>query len=443
MAQGTMRKTHRVSDCGLGIADSKSRPIRNPKSEIHNDACQYLVGGVNSPVRAFRHIGGSPLIVTRGRGARIYDAEGRAYVDFIMGWGALILGHNDPVIRRALQRQALGGTVLGLTHPAEIELARLIAEAVPSVEQVRFTVSGTEACMTAIRLARALTGRTKILMFKGCYHGHGDSAMAGKTKGIPEVLARETITSPYNDREALERVMDTQGTQLACAIIEPVAANMGVVVPEPGYLAQLRALTSRHGALLIFDEVVTGFRVAYGGAQVLFNVTPDLTTFGKIIGGGLPIGAVGGPKHFMQRLAPEGDVYHGGTFAGHPLSMVTGIAALRALKVAAPYAKLDQQASRLAHGLLAAAQRAGLPVQVNRVGSMLTVFFSRQPVNNHATASASDRERFAQWARELLRQGVLVPPSPLEALFVSTAHAARDIDRLVRHSNRIFRAMAK
>ena len=443
MAQGTMRKTHRVSDCGLGIADSKSRPIRNPKSEIHNDACQYLVGGVNSPVRAFRHIGGSPLIVTRGRGARIYDAEGRAYVDFIMGWGALILGHNDPVIRRALQRQALGGTVLGLTHPAEIELARLIAEAVPSVEQVRFTVSGTEACMTAIRLARALTGRTKILMFKGCYHGHGDSAMAGKTKGIPEVLARETITSPYNDREALERVMDTQGTQLACAIIEPVAANMGVVVPEPGYLAQLRALTSRHGALLIFDEVVTGFRVAYGGAQVLFNVTPDLTTFGKIIGGGLPIGAVGGPKHFMQRLAPEGGVYHGGTFAGHPLSMVAGVAALRTLKAHTPYTQIDQRAGELADRLIAAAQRHGIPMRVNRIASMLTVFFSRQPVSDYASANASDRERFAQWARGLLRQGVLVPPSPLEALFVSTAHAARDIDQLVTCSSRIFRAMAK
>ena len=400
---------------------------------------QHLVGGVNSPVRAFRQTGGVPVILSRAKGAEVVDAAGQKFVDFILGWGALPFGHNDPAVIRAL-RAAMGkGAPLGLTHPAEAELAQRIVEAVPSVEQVRFTVSGTEACMTAVKLARAHTGRPKLLAFEGCYHGHGDSLMAGlpagkasKTAGIPEAVAKNTLRVPFNDLASVEDALTRDGHELACVIIEPVAANMGVVPPEPGFLAGLRALTRQHGVVLIFDEVVTGFRVGFGGAQAHFGVAPDLTTFGKIIGGGLPIGALGGPRHLMQRLAPEGDVYHGGTFAGHPLSMAAGRAALQALKARDPYARLDDLATELVSSLNDAASRAGVPVHINRVGSMFTLFFSDTPVKNFAAANAGRTERFARWANALRRQGILIPPSPFEALFVSTAHTKPHLERFIR-----------
>jgi glutamate-1-semialdehyde 2,1-aminomutase len=351
-----------------------------------------------------------------------------------MGWGALLLGHSHPAVAQALRKALERGTLFGLTHPAEVELARLIAESVPSVEQVRFTVSGTEACMSAVRLARAYTRRTTILTFEGCYHGHGESLLAGKTAGLSEHVAQDIVTSPFNDLEAFEHAVQRNGDRLACVIIEPVAANMGVITPDPGYLARLRELTHRHGILLIFDEVVTGFRLGLGGAQALFGVTPDLTTFGKIIGGGLPIGAVGGATRVMQRLTPAGDVFHGGTFAGHPLSMAAGIATLRELSARPPYARLEQLSQRFADGLADAARHAGLPVQVNRAGSMLTAFFSEAPVRNAAQARASRRDRFAQWANALRRQGILMPPSPAEAFFVSAAHTDSDVHRVLHAS---------
>lgn len=407
-----------------------------------NDATRVLVGGVDSPVRAFRHVGGDPLMVTKAQGARMSDGQGRAYRDFIMGWGALMLGHNPSVVTRTIRQAATRSTVLGLTHPAEVELARLIVEAVPSVEQVRFTVSGTEACMTAVRLARAHTGRTHVLTFDGAYHGHGDTLMAGKTAGIPAEYARHLVTAPFNDLGAFEEAVARRHDTLACVIVEPVAANTGVIPPAPGWLQRLRALTSQHGILLIFDEVVTGFRLARGGAQETFGVTPDLTTFGKIIGGGLPIGALGGPRRLMQRLAPEGDVYHGGTFAGHPLSMAAGVATLQALRAHPPYARLASLTQELVEGLRAAAGKAGVPVQINVAGSMFTVFFTQKPVRNAAHVSASRRDQFAIWSRALRQQGILIPPSPYEALFLSTAHRQADVDAFVRAARAAFAAVA-
>lgn len=390
------------------------------------EAARFLVGGVNSPVRAYKQVGGEPVILARGRGAEVADAAGRTYVDFLMGWGALILGHQAPPVIRALRQQLRHSTILGLTHPAEVELARLIAEAVPSVEQVRFTASGTEACLTAVKLARACTGRDAVILFDGGYHGHVE-------------LPARVIRVPFNDVDALEAALKQDGASVACVMVEPVPANTGVLVPQADFLARLRRLTSACGALLVFDEVVTGFRLGPAGAQGRFAVAPDLTVFGKIIGGGLPIGAVGGPRRLMRRLAPEGEVYHAGTFAGHPLSMVAGAAVLRALKARPPYQALERRSAALARGLDAAARRAGVPVQVNRVGSMLTMFFSERPVRCAADARATDRARFARWAAGLRREGVLVPPSACEAFFVSSAHAPRHLERMVQATERVLR----
>jgi glutamate-1-semialdehyde 2,1-aminomutase len=408
---------------------------------LWEEAARCLVGGVNSPVRAFRQVNGDPLMLVRAKGAQVRDATGRHFLDFIMGWGALVLGHNPPVVVEALQRATTQGLLMGLTHPVEVELARLISEAVPSVEQVRFTVSGTEACMTAVRLARAYTERSKVLAFDGCYHGHGDSLLAGKSAGIPEPAAADSLTVPFNDPGAFEMALRRSGGELACVIIEPVAANMGLVIPEPGFLSRVRDLTTRQGIVLIFDEVVTGFRLGLGGAQGYFGITPDLTTFGKILGGGLPIGALGGPRRIMERLAPEGAVFHGGTFAGHPLSLAAGIATLRTLKARPPYERLDRLAGMLVEGLVKSATRSDVPVQVNRIGSMLTLFFSDAPVQNFAQAKAGRRDRFAGWFQALRRQGVLVPPSPFEALFLSAAHSEDHVAQFIRASRKAFRAL--
>jgi len=422
---------------------SLSRSLIPGKESVLEEAQRFLVGGVNSPVRAFRDVGGDPLVLVRAAGAEVVDHHGQTFLDFIAGWGAVVLGHNPPVVVEALRRGLDQGVLFGLTHPAEVELARLIVEAVPSVEQVRFMASGTEACLTAVKLARAHTGRTKVLIFEGCYHGHGETLMAGRSAGIPQAAAQDVVQVPFNDRGAFEAAVERYGRELACVIIEPVAANMGVVVPEPGILARIRNLTSRYGILLIFDEVVTGFRVGPGGAQALFGVTPDLTVFGKVIGGGLPIGAVGAPKRLMQHLAPEGEVFHAGTFAGHPLSMAAGVAVLRELNARAPYERLEQLAARLAQGLAASAQAHGIPIQVNRVGSMGTVFFSETPVRNQADAMASRQDQFAQWAKRLRAQGVLVSPSPREALFLTGAHTDAHIERLIHASEAAFHAMGE
>ncbi len=417
--------------------------VRPPtkRRQVITPGGQCLVGGVNSPVRAFRQVGAEPLVLTQGDGAEVVDERGRRYLDFIMGWGALILGHNHPGVAKAIAQTLRRDPMVGLTHPAERELAARIAGAVPSVEQVRFTTSGTEACMTAIRLARAQTGRSSILTFDGCYHGHSDSALARKSAGIPAATEQETLTIPFNDLEALDGAVQRWPEQIACVIVEPVAANMGVVVPESGYLERLREATRQHGILLIFDEVVTGFRLQFGVAQERLGIRPDLTVFGKIIGGGLPIGAVGGPRRLMERLAPEGDVFHGGTFAGHPLSMAAGMAALKELKRHPPYRRLEALSQRLAEGVRSAADRAGVPIQINRAGSMLTVFFSDVPVRNVAHAKASRLERFARWANALRAEGVLVPPSPFETLFLSAAHTEAHVDRFIRASEQAFRQM--
>lgn len=414
------------------------RPVRSV-SGLWEEALRVLVGGVNSPVRAFRQVDGHALMLDQAKGAFVRDVTDRRFIDFIMGWGALILGHSHPEVVKALQEALRQGVLMGLTHPAEVELARLITAAVPSVEQVRFTVSGTEACMTAVRLARAHTGRAKVLTCDGCYHGHGDSLMVGKTAGIPELAAQESVSVPYNDPDAFEATLRRYGSELACVIIEPVAANMGVIIPEGGFLSRMRQLTARHGIVLIFDEVVTGFRVGLGGAQGYFGVTPDLTVFGKIIGGGLPIGAVGGPRHLMQRLAPEGDVYHGGTFAGHPLSMAAGIATLRVLNAHPPYERLERLAATLVEGLVRSATRSNASIQINRIGSMLTIFFSEEPIRNFAQAKASQRDWFARWAQLLRQQGILVPPSPFETLFLSTAHTEDHVARFVQASRKALR----
>jgi glutamate-1-semialdehyde 2,1-aminomutase len=328
------------------------------------------------------------------------------------------------------------GVLLGLTGPHEGQLAQLISEAVPGVEQVRFTASGTEACMTAVRLARAHTGRPKVLLCQGAYHGHADTLLAGLSAGVPEALEQTLVRVPFNNVGGLEKALAAEGARIACAILEPVAANCGVIPPAPGYLARARELTARHGALLIFDEVVTGFRLGPAGAQGLYGVRPDLTVFGKIIGGGLPIGALAGPRRLMQHLAPEGPVYHAGTFAGHPLSMAAGVATLRCLRREPPYGALERLGRALEQDVCEAAGRAGVPVCVNRVGSMLTAFFSQRPVRDAADAAAADRDRFALWARGLLDERILVPPSPLEAMFVSTAHRAADVERLVEATAR-------
>lgn len=427
-------------------------------TKLLDDAKRFLVGGVNSPVRAFRQVGQEPLVLVRGQGVWVTDAQGRQFLDFILGWGSLILGHVHPRVVRAVRRQVANSAMLGLTHPAEVHLAEAIAEAFPSIGKVRFTPSGTEACMTAIRLARAYTGRSKILTFEGCYHGHSDGVLVkrgpacaasgatmesaagrsglatlglAKSGGVPEAIAQETIVISYNDLEALDEAITRYGAQLACAILEPVAANMGVIAPHHEFLQRLREVTKQRDILLIFDEVVTGFRVAYGGAQTLFGITPDLTVLGKIIGGGFPIGAVGGPWHLMQRLAPEGEVYHAGTFAGHPVTMAAGLATLDELKRESPYGALESLGGRLAQGLLTAASTAHIPIHVNQVGSMLTVFFSEGPVTHLASAQHANATRFATFANVLRKEGILIPPSPFEAMFLSTAHTQEHIDRVI------------
>ena len=411
-------------------------------SSLLDRASRYLVGGVNSPVRAFRHLGGRPVLAARGMGAELTDVEGRRYLDLIMGWGALILGHTHHKVVAAVEAQLSRGVHFGLTHEGEVALADAIVDAFPSMEQVRFTVSGSEACMTALRLARAATGRPKVLTFEGCYHGHSDGLLVKRgsglatlglssSAGVPEAVAGETIVVPYNDVAAVEEAMQRFGETIACAILEPVAANMGVVVPDQEFLRRLREMTARAGALLVFDEVVTGFRVAYGGAQTRFGITPDLTVLGKIIGGGFPIGAVGGPRKIMEQLAPEGRVYHAGTFAGHPMAMAAGLATLQELRRHPPYERLEALGYELAVALWEAGDRAGVPIQVNQCGSMLTVFFSDAPVRQFAQARQADGERFAAFAKSLRRAGVLIPPSPYEAMFLSAAHTKAMIGRII------------
>ncbi len=417
-------------------------------------ATRVLVGGVNSPVRSFMSVGGEPLIVERGEGPFIYDADGNEYVDFICGWGALILGHARREVLQAVQATLEKGTILGLTNELEIELAERIIEAFPSIELVRFVNSGTEAAMTAIRLARAYTGRRKILKFEGCYHGHLDYLLtkAGSglatyslpaSDGVPEEITRDTITVPYNDADAVESVFKQAGPEIACVIVEPIAGNMGVVPPKQGFLEALREITERYGSLLIFDEVITGFRVARGGAQELYGVRPDLTCLGKIIGGGFPIGAVGGRAEIMKLLTPTGRVYQAGTFSGNPISMSAGIATIDLLTPQL-YERLEHLSSTLERGVVEAAKNSNANILTNRVGSMFSLFFTdRRRVENYSDVQSSDRARFTQLFWEMVRRGVLLPPSPFETIFVSASHDEAVVKRAVEAFAEAFRVIGE
>jgi glutamate-1-semialdehyde 2,1-aminomutase len=426
--------------------------VTSRSSKLFDRAQQILVGGVDSPVRAFRAVGGAPLIIDRASGSRLIDADGREYLDYLCSWGALILGHARPEIVAAIADQAARGTSYGVTSPLEIELGEKIAAAIPTIERIRFVSSGTEAAMSAVRLARGFTGRDLILKFEGGYHGHADSFLAeagsglatfgiSSSAGVPESFASLTLNAPYNDSSAVERIFAQHPGKIAAVIVEPVAANMGVVPPAPGFLESLRKITERDGALLIFDEVITGFRIAYGGAQNQFHVQPDLTILGKIIGGGLPVAAYGGRRDIMEKVSPLGPVYQAGTLSGNPLAMRAGITTLDKINVPDFYTALDKNAARLVNGLRDALRESGVPGQVNSIGSLLTLFFARDGVHDYATAKLSDTKRFALFFREMLSRGILLPPSQYEALFVSAAHSTDDIDRTIAAARESLRAV--
>jgi len=413
--------------------------LTTSNAQLHDRAEQLMPGGVSSPVRAFRAVGGEPPFIVAGQGARVRDADGREYIDLICSWGPLIVGHAHPAVVAAITAQAARGTSYGMPTPGEVELAALITAALPSVEMVRFVSSGTEATMSALRLARAETGRDTVLKFAGCYHGHADAllAKAGSgvvTLGLPDsagvsaATAAATLTVAFNDLAAAQRIADT--TALAAIIVEPYAGNMGCVPPRAGFLEGLRRVADRSGALLIFDEVITGFRVGPAGAQGRAGVWPDITCLGKVIGGGLPVGAYGGSRALMRLVAPLGPMYQAGTLSGNPLAMAAGIATLGLLDAAA-YARLEDIGARLEDGLVAAAQRAGVAARVQRVGSLLTLFFTDGEVRDEDDAKISDRERFAAFHRAMLRHGVLLPPSQFECLFLSLAHDEETIDQVI------------
>ncbi len=417
--------------------------------QLFEEAQRYLPGGVDSPVRAFKAVGGTPLFIKRGRGARLYDEDDNEFIDYVCSWGPLILGHSHPRIVKAVKRAIERGSSFGCPTELETALARMVCEAMPSIEMVRFVSSGTEATMSAIRLARAFTGRNKIIKFAGCYHGHSDGllAQAGSgmatlgipsSPGVPATLTADTLVAPYNNLEAIGQLFNDFASGIAAVIVEPIAGNMGVVLPKSGFLERLRNLTRESKALLIFDEVITGFRVAYGGAQSLYGVTPDLTCLGKIIGGGLPIGAYGGRKDIMEMVAPKGPVYQAGTLAGNPVAMTAGIETLKALKDARVYDELETKSSLLAKNINEAANKTRVDIQLNRAGSMFTVFFTKNAVTDYETASGSDTKTYAKFFHGMLSQGVYLPPSQFEAAFVSLAHTDKNIQATINAAKKAF-----
>ena len=420
--------------------------------QLFAEARQLIPGGVDSPVRAFRAVGGQPLFIDRAGGCRIVDADGNSFVEYVGSWGPLITGHAHPEVVRAIHAAAEKGTSYGAPTALESELARTIVEAMPAVEMVRFVNSGTEAVMSALRLARAYTGRDKIVKFAGCYHGHADGLLvqagSGATTlgipdspGVPAAAAQMTLSLPYNDVAAVEDAFRRYPSEIAAVIVEPVAGNMGVIPPKDGYLRALREVTTANGALLIFDEVITGFRVGYGGAQALYGISPDLTTLGKIIGGGLPVGAYGGKRQIMEKVSPSGPVYQAGTLAGNPLAMTAGIAALRLLREPGVYERLDRLSARLGEGLGDAARAAGKSLARNRVGSMSTAFFTSGPVTDYQSALASDTAMYGRFFRGMLERGFYFAPSQFEATFVSTAHQEADIEATIAAAQEVMKAI--
>ena len=427
--------------------------MQRTKSEaLFTEAQKYIPGGVNSPVRSFRSVGGTPPFIARGQSARVWDVDGNEYIDYLGSWGPLVLGHSHPAVIEAIKKSAESGTSFGAPVEQEVELAKIICDQLPSVESVRLVSSGTEACMSAIRLARAFTNRDKIIKFAGCYHGHADGLLvkAGSgalthgiptSAGVPESYASETLVADYNNIESVDKFFTATPKSIAAVIIEPVAGNMGVIPPLPGFLEGLRRITKNNGALLIFDEVITGFRVGPSGAQGLFGITPDITTMGKIIGGGLPVGAYGGRKDIMEMVAPLGAMYQAGTLSGNPLAVSAGIATLTELQKPGVFKKLEEMAERLTEGLTKAFQAAEIPSSINRVGSMFTGFFNDGPVTTLEDAEGSDTEMYGRYFHAMQENGVYIAPSQFEAGFVSTAHTEADIDATVTKASEALRTL--
>jgi len=425
--------------------------VMTVSEQLFERARRVIPGGVNSPVRAFRGVGGTPRFIQSAFGSRLNDADGASLIDYVGSWGPMILGHAHPAVTEAVEQALRKGTSYGCPTELEVEMAELVTSAVPSVEVVRMVNSGTEAAMSVIRLARGATGRDKIVKMIGCYHGHVDSLLvqAGSgvaTLGLPDSpgvtrgTTADTITIQYNDLAAMERVFAEVGSQIAAVIVEPIAGNMGMVPPEPGYLEGLREITAHHGALLIFDEVMTGFRVHFGGAQSLYRIKPDITMFGKVIGGGLPVGAYGGRRDLMEQIAPSGSIYQAGTLSGNPIAMTAGLATLRILREGNVYAELERKSARLADGLNSAAKEAGVPVYQTRVGSMMGLFFHPGPVRDWETAKVSDTARYGKFFHGMLDRGVYLAPSQFEAAFVSAAHSDADIEATVEAAREVMKS---
>jgi len=426
--------------------------MKHSKSqEIYSESTKHIPGGVNSPVRAFKSVGGDPIVIQQAQGSKIYDVDGNEYIDYVCSWGPLILGHSHPDVVAAIKGQAGQGTSYGAPTELELKMARMVTEAFPAIDMVRMVSSGTEATMTAIRLARGYTGRGKIIKFEGCYHGHGDSFLikAGSgaltlgvptSPGVPEEIAGLTIATKYGDLDVLKKVFEEEGENVAALIVEAIPGNMGLVPPQPGYLEGLRDITSQYGSLLILDEVITGFRVEYGGVQTLYDIEPDLTCLGKIIGGGMPVGAYGGKREIMEHMSPTGPVYQAGTLSGNPMAMAAGVATLEVLKSGDVYSNIEEKAVHLAAGLKESAEKAGCIASFNRVGSMLCTFFTDKEVVDYDTAMSADTDKYALYFRKMQEQGIYLAPSQFETSFVSLAHTDEDIEKTIEASRSAFQA---
>jgi len=421
----------------------------NRSEELFREAQRYLPGGVDSPVRAFKAVGGTPVFIKQGQGSRLYDEDGNEFIDYVCSWGPLILGHAHPQVVEAVKKAVERGSSFGAPTELETTLAKMVCTAVPSIEMVRFVSSGTEATMSAIRLARAFTGRNKIVKFAGGYHGHSDGLLAEagsgmatlgipSSPGVPASFTADTLVACYNSIEAVEQFFKDFASEIAAVIVEPIAGNMGLVLPKPGFLEQLRKLTREFGALLIFDEVITGFRVAYGGAQSLYGITPDITCLGKIIGGGFPIGAYGGRGDIMSMIAPSGSVYQAGTLSGNPVAVTAGIETLKILGGTGIYAELERKAALLEQGIIKVAGISGVSIRLNRAGSIFTIFFTEGEVTDYETATKADTERYTGFFHQMLSQGIYLPPSQFEAAFVSMAHTDDDIQATIDAASKIF-----